>query len=444
MTKILICLNSYVKYSHLIDIFYIYFTLLVYSCTCLFAKFTQDKGATMQKCVKQICFVGFCFLGIFGVVFGAKAESEHPPLSESTKKAIAQYKRNPSEANKQNLLDSLNASYDAVIVQKKEKLATREKEREKNISAWLNGVKRGKNPPFMNLETDNNKGNEREIVAKAIGAYNQNKSAHNEKALHKALSAYYEAFLQEQRVHIKETEDLREERIKASFERFTSERFALSPKGAQSKVAQNLSKDEILAEIIANFINVGAEFVPVNPESRVRERKFNALINDAQKAYLQNPSKENKAKLREAIAEAYNVALEARIHSVNQSSKKGVSGGAKLLEKMQDSAFLDEQFSELTQQRNLYGRIDRIISFGGNTADIFTPRARQDSLKLATALKNGDKNALSREFNALYGKMIDAQKAQLDSTKARLNLLVDTTLDELTRSIRSENAKSFR
>ncbi|MGX3098953.1 hypothetical protein [Helicobacter sp. 23-1046] len=373
-------------------------------------------------------------VGVFlsqSVAFGAKAESEHPPLSESTKKAIAQYKRNPSEANKQNLLDSLNASYDAVIAQKKEKLATREKEREKNISAWLNGIKRGKNPPFMNLETDNNKGNEREIVAKAISAYNQNKSVHNEKALKEALSAYYEAFLQEQRVHIKETEDLREERIRASFERFSSERFALSPKGAQSKVAQNLSKDEILAEIIANFINVGAEFVPVNPESRVRERKFNALINDAQKAYLQNPSKENKANLRNAVAQAYQSALEARIQSVNQSAKKGVSGGAKLLEKMQDSAFLDEQFSELTQQRNLYGRIDRIISFGGNTADNFTPRARQDSMRLATALKNGDKNAMSREFNALYGKMIDAQKAQLDFAQKGLDRLVDECLESL-------------
>lgn len=371
-------------------------------------------------------------LGAFlaqSVAFGAKAESEHPPLSENTKKAIAQYKRNPSEANKQNLMDSLNASYDAVIAQKKEKLATREKEREKNISAWLNGVKRGKNPPFMNLETDNNKGNEREIVAKAINAYNQNKNAANEKALKEALSAYYEAFLQEQRAHIKETQDLRDERIKASFERFSSERFALNLK--QNKSAQNLSKDEILAEIIANFINVGAEFVPVNPESRVRERKFNALINDAQKEYLQNPSKENKAKLREAIAKAYNAALEARIQSVNQSAKKGASGGEKLLEKMQDSAFLNEQFSELTQQRNLYGRIDRIISFGGNTADNFTPRARQDSLKLATALKNGDKNAVSREFNALYAKMIDAQKAQLDSAKNRIDKLINECLESL-------------
>lgn len=375
-------------------------------------------------------------LGVFlaqSVAFGAKAESEHPPLSESTKKAIAQYKRNPSEANKQNLLDSLNSSYDAVIAQKKEKLATREKERDKNINAWLNGVKRGKNPPFMNLETDNNKGNEREIVAKAINAYNQNKSAHNEKALREALSAYYEAFLEEQRVHIKETEDLRNERITASLERFTSERFMLSKGGKNS--AKNLSKDEILAEIIANFINVGAEFVPVNPESRVRERKFNALINDAQKVYLQNPSNVNKAKLREAIAEAYNAALQARIQSVNQSAKKGVSGGAKLLEKMQDSAFLDEQFSELTQQRNLYGRIDRIISFGGNIADNFTPRAKQDSLKLATALKNGDKNALSREFNALYEKMLQAQDLHFQATKQRLDLLINECLESLTQEM---------
>ena len=373
-------------------------------------------------------------LGVFlaqGVAFGAKAESEHPPLSESTKKAIAQYKRNPSEANKQNLLNSLNASYDAVIAQKKEKLATREKEREKNISAWLNGIKRGKNPPFMNLEMDNNKGNEREIVAKAISAYNQNKNAHNEKALREALSAYYEAFLEEQRVHIKETEDLREERIKASFERFSSERFALSPKGAQSKVAQNLSKDEILAEIIASFINVGAEFVPVNPESRVRERKFNALINDAQKAYLQDKGAQNLANLRNAVAQAYQSALEARIQSVNQSAKKGVSGGAKLLEKMQDSAFLDEQFSELTGQRNLYGRIDRIVSFGGNTADNWTPRAKQDSLKLATTLKNGDKNAMSREFNALYAKMLDLQQSQLDSAQNGLDKLVDECVESL-------------
>lgn len=365
-------------------------------------------------------------------VFAAKAESEHPPLSESTKKAIAQYKRNPSEANKQNLLNSLNQSYDAVIAQKKEKLATREKEREKNINAWLNGVKRGKNPPFMNLNND--KGVEREAVAKAISAYNQNKIAHNEKALKEALSAYYEAFLEEQRVHIKETEDLRQQRIKASFERFSSDRFVVNPHGAHNKSAENLNKDEILAEIIANYINAGAEILPVNPESRVRERKFNALINDAQKAYLQDKSAQNLANLRNAVAQAYQSALEARMQSVNESLRKGVRGGAKLLERMQDSAFLEAQFSELTQQRNLYGRIDRIVSFGSNTvAGEWNPREKQDSLRLANALKSGDNNAILREFNALYEKMLTLQQSQLDSTQKRLDLLVEATLGEVAK-----------
>ncbi len=358
---------------------------------------------------------------------------------KTPKKAIAQYKRTPSEANKQNLLNALNKSYDAVIAQEKEKLAQREKERDKNIDSWLNGVKRSKNPPFMNLESDNHKGNERQIVAKAINAYNQNKSTQNESVLREALNAYYEAFLEEQRVHIKETEDLRSERIAMSFERFSSDRFALSPKGG-AKSANRLSVDEILAEIIANYINVGAEMLPVNPESRVRERKFNAQINDAQKAYLQNKSAQNKAKLREAIAEAYNAALTARVQSAKSAQSKGTKGGAKLLEKMTDSAFLEEQFSELTAQRNLYGRIDRIISFGSNTADEWTPRQKQDSLNLSTALKSGDKNLTTREFNALYDKMLKAQDLHLQATKQRLDSLIDECLDSLTQATPQNHA----
>lgn len=291
----------------------------------------------------------------------------------------------------------------------------------------------------MNLQTDNNKGGERQVVAKAISAYNQNKSAQNESALREALSAYYEAFLEEQRAHIKETEDLRSERIAISFERFSSDRFALSPKGGANKSANRLSVDEVLAEIIANYINVGAEMLPVNPESRVRERKFNAQINDAQKAYLQDKSAQNKAKLREAIAEAYNAALIARVQSVKSAQSKGTKGGAKLLSKMTDSAFLEEQFSELTTQRNLYGRIDRIVSFGGNTADEWTPRQKQDSLNLSTALKSGDKNATTREFNALYDKMLKAQDSHLQATKQRLDLLIDECLDSLTKETPTQN-----
>lgn len=291
----------------------------------------------------------------------------------------------------------------------------------------------------MNLQTDNNKGNERQIIAKAISAYNQNKSAQNESVLREALSAYYEAFLEEQRAHIKETEDLRSERIAMSFERFSSDRFALSPKGEANKSANRLSVDEVLAEIIANYINVGAEMLPVNPESRVRERKFNAQINDAQKAYLQDKSAQNKAKLREAIAEAYNAALMARVQSVKSAQSKGTKGGAKLLNKMTDNAFLEEQFSELTTQRNLYGRIDRIVSFGGNTADEWTPRQKQDSLNLSTALKSGDKNATTREFNALYDKMLKTQDLHLQATKQRLDLLIDECLDSLTKETPTQN-----
>lgn len=90
------------------------------------------------------------------------------------------------------------------------------------------------------------------------------------------------SFLDEQRKHINETEDLREERINASLERFTSDIFELSPKSSQNS-SKNLNKDEILAEVIANYINMGAEILPVNPWARVRERKFNASINEAQK-----------------------------------------------------------------------------------------------------------------------------------------------------------------
>ena len=232
--------------------------------------------------MKYFIAIFFCIFILQSPIFSAKSESEHPPLSEDTKKAIAIYKRNPNEANKQNLLNALNKSYDAVIEQKKKNLNEHIKDKDNTIKMCLKTVKSGKNPPFMNLETDNNKGNERKAVANAIANYNKNRNAQNENALNSALSSYYEAFLDEQRKHIKETEDLREERINASLERFTSDRFELSPKSSQNS-SKNLNKDEILAEVIANYINMGAEILPVNPEARVRERKFNASINEAQK-----------------------------------------------------------------------------------------------------------------------------------------------------------------
>ena len=42
-------------------------------------------------------------------------ESDHPPLSEDIKKAVADYKKKPNSATEQALLDALNAAYDQII-----------------------------------------------------------------------------------------------------------------------------------------------------------------------------------------------------------------------------------------------------------------------------------------------------------------------------------------
>ena len=55
-------------------------------------------------------------------------EDERPGLNEETKQALAAYKRNPTEANKQALLDMMGVRYDKVVARKKAKL--RELERE--------------------------------------------------------------------------------------------------------------------------------------------------------------------------------------------------------------------------------------------------------------------------------------------------------------------------
>ena len=55
-------------------------------------------------------------------------EDERPGLNEETKQALAAYKHNPTEANKQALLDMMGMRYDKVVARKKAKL--RELERE--------------------------------------------------------------------------------------------------------------------------------------------------------------------------------------------------------------------------------------------------------------------------------------------------------------------------
>lgn len=372
-------------------------------------------------------------------LFGASTESEHPPLSADTKKAIAAYKRSPSEANKANLLNALNQSYDKVIAQKQEKLAAREKERDKNINSWLKAVKSGKNPPFMDLA--NKKDDERQVVANAISAYRQNANSQNEKAVKEALSAYYNAFLDEQRAHIKETQDLREERIQASLERFTSERFDISPKNRGK--FDSAKPSEFLAEIIAAYLNAGAQIVPVNPEARVREREFNAQINAAQKAYLADKSEANKANLRAQIQKAFETAYNVRLTEFAKAENKGISGSKALYEKMQDKEFITAQCKELNEQRNLYGRIDRRVSFETSFGRVAV-RLKEQSKALYEALQKGDKSTSQKEFNALYETMLTTQKEHLNAAQSKLEGFTDETLVELTKEIKKEAKKERR
>ena len=400
----------------------------------------QSFQTAFNALFKSFLCAGF----LCGALFGASTESEHPPLSADTKKAIAAYKHSPTEANKANLLNALNQSYDKVIAQKQEKLATREKERDKKINAWLKAVKSGKNPPFMNLQTPNKKGNERQVVANAISAYQQNANSQNEKALKEALNAYYDAFLNEQRAHIKETQDLREERIQASLERFTSESFDISVK-KRGKFDKRVKAEpsEFLAEIIAAYFNAGAQIVPVNPDARVRERELNAQINTAQKAYLTDKSEANKANLRAQIQKAFETAYNARFAEFKKAENKGLKGAKALYDKMQDSEFIAAQFKELSEQRNLYGRIDRRVSFETSFGAL-SPRLKEQSNALYEALQQNDKVHSQELFNALYEKMLALQKEHLNATQNKLESFVDEVLAELTKENKREKRKAKR
>ena len=352
--------------------------------------------SAFQTLVKALLAVSLLHLALF-------SESEHPPLSPHTKKAIAAYKQNPSEKNKANLLDALNQSYDKVIAQKQEKLAKREKERDKNINSWLKAIKAGKNPPFMDLQTPNKKASQKQAVANAISTYRQSPSPQNQKALTEALSAYYEAFLDEQRAHISPKKGGKFERAKAD-------------------------ESEFLAEIIASYLNAGAQNLPVNPEARVREREFNAQINAALKAYFADKSEANKAKLRTQIQKAFQTAYSVRLEEFKKAQSKGLKGSKALYDKM-DKEFIKAQFKELNEQRNLYGRIDRKVSFETSFGWVL-PRLKDESKALYEALQRGE---LSQQaFSALYEKMLSVQDEHLRTTQNKLEGFVDEVLAELT------------
>lgn len=357
-------------------------------------------------------------------------ESEHPPLSEATKKAIAVYKKTPSEANKLALLKALNEAYDEVLQNKKNNLAEHTRTRSEKIKSWMRTVLNGGMPPFMSLKTDNNKGGERQMVADAVAAYRKSPSSHNKISLEESLAAYYDAFLKEQQGHITETEKLRDARVKASLEYFASDLFQPGV-----NVKNNIRQEDVLAEIMCAYISAGAEIIPVNPEARVRERAINADISNARALYLNDPVEYNKAKLKEEISKAFQTAYSVRQEGYVAAQKKGSAGADALFNQMLDEIFLNAQFKDLTEQRNLYGRIDRMVIYGNNTYEGWTPRMINESQELAKLLsvyKDSptleNKQAAKAKFSEIYKNMLITQNMHLKEMQPKLNSFVESVL----------------
>jgi len=371
-----------------------------------------------------ICFHTFAF----------EWESEHPALAENTKKAIAEYKRHPSEENRAKLLKVMHENYDAIIQLKKDNLAERVRDREQNINRWMRAIRSGDVPPFMKLNTENHKGNERRAVADAVEAYRKNPSRQSENAVRESLNVYYDAFLDEQEKHVKDTEEAREMRMRTSLTRFTSDRFLPNPRTVQTSVGQ----EDTLAEIVCWYISVGAEIVPVNPEARVRERGFNLAINTAQTNYLKDSTAENRAKLRDEIVKAFQVTYDVRLEEFAKAEKKGIAGVRALFAQMQNADFRNRQFLDLTQQRNLYGRIDRMITYGSNTVENWEPHMKTESQELSRLLQEYERShttqreqAVEAKLNAIYSKMLIVHKEHLQETKGKLDSFTEQTLKEL-------------
>ena len=365
--------------------------------------------------------------------FASETESEHPPLSEETKEAIGAYKKNPTEENRNKVLDALNNAYDAVIDKKKENYENALADRDKSINSWMKTVISGGMPAFMSIGMNDDKGDYRAAVSKAVDTYRTKKTKQNREAVKQALTDYYDAFLAEQKYHMEETIELKDERVAASLEYFTSDSF-MPATGSVEDVAMQ----DALAEIMCAYISVGAQIVPVNPEARVRERNFNASIKTAQIDYISNETDENLSALRAALSEAFETAYEVRVSETAQAVEKGTVGADTLFEKFLDEEFLDEQLAELNEQHNLYGRIDRIVTYGCNTYGDWEPRLKEDSQELAALLSayNGNpttqnKQNLENKFHELYNAVLDMETEHLDEMGPELDIHIDETLKDI-------------
>lgn len=367
-------------------------------------------------------------------LLAAETESEHPPLSDNTKLAIAAYKRKPSEVNRQALLSALEEAYDAVIEQKKVNLAADIENREETVKAWLRTALEGGEPPFLSISGDEKEA-ERAAVYEAIEAYGKSPSEADKAVLEAALTTYYDAFLYEQEVHVIETIELKEERLNDSLEYFTNEHFLAEITGGRSEA---VAIEDTLAEIIASYISTGAQIVPVNPQARVRERTFNASIKSAQLAYLDSPDEEKLQTLRAALEEAFTTAYEVRTEEIAAAEAKGTAGVAALFAKLLEEEFIEKQYQELTEQRNLYGRIDRMVTFGTNTHGEWTPRLGEESEELyalleryQTAPSRSLRNELVTRFYGIYNQMLTLQQQHIEAMQYELDSFIDSTLEEL-------------
>lgn len=354
-------------------------------------------------------------LSLFASLVGAlEQESEHPPLSETTKQAIAHYKRNPNDQTKAALRDALTQSYDKVIARKEQNLKTHEAQRQEHIAQWLRLASAGKSPPF--LQREGNAKNTK-AVQNALSAYQSSHSARDKATLQEALNGYYDAFLDEQRAHITETKNLKQERIDKALAHFSDPHF----KPSHSAREASINEEEALIDIIRMYILRGAEFVPVDPAARVREREFNARIESAKQSYEAAPTNANKQKLTNEVKAALQAALNARIQAVKKAEQRGIEGAQKLYMKLKDEDFLRAQIKELGAARNLYGRIDRLVSLG---AQDYTPSNAQDSKALFAILRHPHSKAESQApFDECYRALLTQTASELKARERELDSL---------------------
>ncbi len=361
-------------------------------------------------------------------------ESDHPPLSDALKKAIALYKNKPGDKTEKLLIKALNDAYDQIIETKVKNREGYIKTRTSRIKGWMELVLDGEWPSFMLLNTDNNKAEERQAVADAVNAYWAKRTNSGRAAVKAALNEYYDAFLKEQDEIVQLTKDAREERIAASLAYYTSDLFKINRNGRA-----NVNQNEALVEIICDYISVGAEIVYCNPEARVRERDLNSAIINSRTKYISEETDEAYAEYENTVLTAFETAYEVRLECIGTALNKGKAGAELLFDKMLDPDYITDKFNELIEQHNIYGRIDRVVTFGNNTYGTeWTPRMKEKSLMLADVINKYNENPTDENrteaeeaFCMIYDEMLELENEQLTNTESKLDIYAQQMAQEL-------------